>query len=180
MGEITDDTLSQIPGHMFRNRVLVCDRMGKDNIPVQFYHHDSDRKSRAKAKEFDFTSLRKGHTLFILQAVRHHYKDGTIGFRIEDLSTVFTVPCNMKDVLAISSLYYNYNGQKCWTCGKEKAVSAPNEQATQTSQDDVTLKKCGKCMVARYCCKECQVKDWKQCHRKWCRAIPHFMKLTKL
>lgn len=31
-------------------------------------------------------------------------------------------------------------------------------------------KKCGKCGVRRYCSRDCQVKDWKNGHKRWCGA----------
>ena len=184
MAEITNDDYLQESGFMRHNQVLVCDRTGKDNILVLFYHTDGD---------FNFTLLKKGHTIFLLQAMKYHFRDGNIGFRIEDLSTVFVVPCSMKDVLALSALYHDRKDAKCWSCSKKQSDS--NEEigastaagsGTSTPSADssksacVKLKKCTACNVAHYCSKKCQATDWKERHRRWCKVIPHFIKLTTL
>jgi len=36
-------------------------------------------------------------------------------------------------------------------------------------QSDVTLRTCGQCLLYFYCSRECQRKDWKSSHKKWCR-----------
>ena len=54
----------------------------------------------------------------------------------------------------------------CFTCGKEK------KKPTAGSGGDGGLLKCGGCLVAEYCSKECQVKDWKEGgHKKLCAAL---------
>lgn len=162
LGEITNDASSQITFE--RNRVLVRDRRGKDGIPIYFY---------PERGEFDFTTLKRGHTLCALLALQHHFLDGTIGLRIEALDTVKVIPCSLNDLFAMSTLYSQ--GDTCWACQK----TATDDDTTAATA--VNLKKCGACLTAKYCCKECQVKDWKQRHQKWCKkALPEFLKLTKI
>ena len=163
LGEITHDETSQVS--FWRNRIFVKDRHGKGNIPIAFY---PERGS------FDYKTLRKGHTICIMLAQRRHFLDRSIGIRIEHLDRVRVMPCALNDLFAISTFYSQSDHHKtCWMCKK-----------TNTSDDEgavaVDMKKCASCCIAQYCCKECQVKDWKERHRRWCKALPEFLKLTKI
>ncbi|KIX95449.1 uncharacterized protein Z520_08966 [Fonsecaea multimorphosa CBS 102226] len=61
------------------------------------------------------------------------------------------------DLVTKADLYTKRQG--CWGC---------NEHVSEHQK----LLKCGGCKVARYCSKECQVKDWKQGqHKVVCKAI---------
>ena len=173
MAEITNDDYSQKSGHMYRNRVFVCDRTGMDNIPVLFYHTEG---------VFDFKSLRTGHTIFVLHATKYCFRDRSIGLRIEDLSAIFTVPCGMRELLECSALCNERKSIKCWSCSKQQMEDKEPQQMDnpQTESMGLSLKKCGKCMIASYCSRECQVKDWKERHHRWCKAMPHLTELPKL
>ncbi len=157
LAEITNDDNSQIP--FLRNRVIVRDRSGRDNIPIFFY---------PEGGSFDFKTLKNGHTVCVIQAQRHHFLDLSIGLRVEDLDTVKVIPCGLDDLFALST-FYSECKNACWACGKKNGDTTA-----------VDLKKCSACHTAQYCCKDCQVKDWKERHRRWCKAMPEFLKLTKI
>ena len=175
MAEITYDELALVP--FLRNRVLVRDRDGKDDIPISFYPEDG---------YFNFRSLKKGHTVFVIQAEKHHFLDMTIGLRIEDLSSIFVVPCDMKELLSLSAIYHERKDTQCWSCKKKRKVKEKDNTTSSTppgasgSSVQVQLLKCAACRVARYCGKECQIKDWKACHRKHCKVMPYFLRLTRI
>ena len=163
LGEITYDEYSQIP--FWRNRVHVRDRRGKDDIPVLFYPDSGFF--------FDFKTLKKGHTICVMLAEQHYFLDTTIGLRIENLDLVKVIPCSLEDLFAISAVHSHQNA--CWTCGK--TAGGDGEAATVAAMD---LKRCAACHTAKYCCKQCQVSDWKERHRRWCKAMPEFNRLVKI
>ena len=99
-----------------------------------------------------------------MMAQKHHFLDLTIGLRIEDLDMVKVIPCEMSALFSLST-FYSKSKNKCWGC------------CIAVTVDD---KKCSACRTAVYCSKDCQVKDWKERHRKWCKALPEFLKLTKI
>ena len=158
VAEITDDEVSQISGPMFRNRVYVRDRKGQGHIPIFFY---------PEGGKFDFRTLKRGHTICVIQAQQHLFADMTIGLRIEYLHTVKVIPCGLNDLFALSK-HYSQNANSCWGCGKTP------------SDEESSLKKCAACQLACYCDKQCQTKDWKERHRVWCKAVPEFLKMTKI
>ena len=156
VAEIVEDELSQMP--FLRNRVHVRDRKGQDNIPIFFY---------PEGGTFDFQMLKRGHTICVVQAQQHYFLDMNIGLRIEYLDTVKVIPCGLDDLFALSK-HYSQNANSCWGCGKTP------------SDEESSLKKCAVCKLACYCDKQCQTKDWKERHRVWCKAVPEFLKLTKI
>ena len=156
LGEVTNDEVSQIP--FLRNRVLVRDRRGQENIPISFYPEDG---------VFDFKTLKKGHTICVMLAEKHHFMDLTIGLRIENLDTVKVIPCGLDNLLTLSKCYSQCS-EICWRCGKKDG------------EGGVSLKKCGSCKVARYCNKDCQTKHWKEKHRIVCKVMPEFLKMTRI
>lgn len=56
--------------------------------------------------------------------------------------------------------YYVANAQVCWRhmCNAPGCV-------------EIATKKCGRCKVAKYCCKECQKSDWKMTHKHICADL---------
>ena len=156
LAEITNDETSQIP--FMRNRVWVRDRQGRDNIPISFY---------PERGLFDFKTLKKGYTVCVMLAEQHHFLDMTTGLRIENLDTIKVIPCGLDELFAISRSYSQCQNS-CWTCNKEAVPEV------------VSLKKCSRCHAAQYCCKECQVKDWKERHHRWCKALPEFLRMAKI
>ena len=157
LGEITWDQLTLIPG-MFnmRKRVVVTDRDGHAEIPIFFY---------PESGSFDYSTVKNGHTFCAMLAQQHHFLDMSTGLRIEDLDLVKVIPCSLDNLFAISTKLSQCADVTCWGCGETPADKP---------------KKCASCGVACYCGKDCQTKDWKECHKKWCKAIPEFIKFTKI
>ena len=62
----------------------------------------------------------------------------------------------------------------CRVCFSVRRYEAEgvNQRCSNCRQRNATghLSKCGKCLLVRYCSKECQQKDWKQ-HRKLCSVL---------
>ena len=152
IGEITDDYMAA--NSFFRNRVLVRDMSGKDNIPVAFYPEDGF---------FNFQQLRKGHTLCVRYAESHHFLDSTVGLREEHLSFAMVLPTDIETLKQISDYEPMLKVTRCWECGYRS----------------VKLKKCAKCKVGRYCSKKCQVAHW-ETHRKWCKTLPYYKELVSI
>ena len=156
VAEIEDDELSQIP--FLRNRVHVRDRNGQGDINISFY---------PESGMFNYRALKRGHTICVMQAEQHYFLDRSIGLRIEHLDTVKVIPCGLSDLFALSK-QYSQNANSCWRCSKT------------ASDEGSSLKKCAACKLACYCDKQCQTKDWKERHKVWCKAIPEFLKLTRI
>ena len=154
VGEITWDQPDI--GEYIRKGAMVTDRDGKCHIPIYYY---------PKTGRFDYDTLKIGHTFCAMLAQQHHFLDMSTGLRIEDLDLVKVIPCSLDNLFAISTRFSKCADVSCWGCGETPAAG---------------LKKCVSCGVACYCGKDCQTKDWKECHKKWCKAIPEFIKLTKV
>ena len=159
LGEITNDDHSQF----HRNRTVVRDRNGTENIIVAFY---------PESGSFDCNLLKKGHTICVMFAMQHYFLDGTRGLRMEDLDTITVIPCSLNNLFALSAFYSKFKNA-CWKCEKESVTSSEAGVSVQ-------LKHCSKCHTALYCCKQCQIDDWKDRHRRWCKALPHFLRLAQI
>ncbi|XP_013774239.1 uncharacterized protein LOC111083001 isoform X2 [Limulus polyphemus] len=142
---------------LLRQSVWVRDLEGNDNIHVAFY---------PETGTFDYSDLKVGNTLCVRYAERHHFLDFTAGLRLEQLDFVMVIPTSLKTLLEISDFSPEANNTYCWICG--------------ISKSEKKLLKCGKCNVAKYCSKDCQISDWKRRHNEWCQAIPGYKKLVDI
>ena len=167
MAEITNDEVAQIP--FLRNRVEVRDRAG-GACPIYFY---------PEGGYFDFKTLKTGRTILVTNGQKHNFMDGSIGLRIEQLDAVSVVPCSMSDLMLLSNDYHEKKDTKCWCCGSDEDTTAATP-VSSASGADAELKRCAACLVARYCSKECQKKDWKEGHKRGCKAVPIFKKLISI
>ena len=66
------------------------------------------------------------------------------------------------------------------TTATASAITAAASATTAAAVHGSVLKKCAACKMARYCSKECQKKDWALGHKKSCKAVPLFQKLTQI
>lgn len=131
VGEIIDDSLSQMPG--FGNRVEVRDMYG-DVRSVLFY---------PESGHFDFRLLKTGNTLFLRYAQRCVFSDlMTEAIKVEDLSFVKVIPKHLDLLLYVSGIYFERAGN-CSACGQQ--LLAPGCLPT----------KCSTCQVASYCSQQC-------------------------
>lgn len=55
----------------------------------------------------------------------------------------------------------NIKRSRCFCCEKQ--------------EEEVTFKLCGKCKVAKYCSRECQLQDWKKQHKRACASYQRMM-----
>ena len=154
LAEITNDELA--PFAFLRRRILVKDREDQDNIPIAFYPEFGC---------FNYEVLKNGWTVIVMCAEQHNFLDLTVGLRVEDLDSIRVIKCGLNDIFALSTHCSKSKGS-CWGCGKKPAAE--------------TLKKCGACKEATYCNRDCQVNDWKSRHKKWCKVLPDFLKLSSV
>ncbi len=158
-----------------QNGVWVKDRKGRDNVFVAFYPEKGS---------FNFTALKKGHTLCVLFAMEHIFRDKKVGLRIEDLDEVKVIPCGLDDVFDLGRQYFE-NKDSCWGCGYNPTLPSSAKASDGPIQDGrptptVKLLKCTRCTTALYCNKDCQTRDWKARHRVWCKAIPTFLEVAAI
>lgn len=170
MAEIVNDECSQIP--FLRNQVQVKDREGQQ-VPIYFYPEDG---------YFDFKLLKNGNTILVVNGQKHDFLDLQVGLRIESLDTVSVAPCSMDDLCTLSKTYHANKDVKCWSCGSGtlQPPDTAKESKLESTSVDPELKKCAACKMAHYCSKECQTAHWKEAHKRSCKAMPVFNKLTNI
>ncbi|KAF7297350.1 MYND-type domain-containing protein [Mycena indigotica] len=133
----------------FRPVFLTRDKIGSEFI-VAFYTDNP-------MGDVEAMKCRVGHVMCIRNGMRHRFFDGQSGYRIEDPTTTFMLPCSMAQLQQINSRLRQINDDgemgKCIACKKQAEL------------------RCKKCQV-RYCGQSCQAKDWKDGgHRKECAII---------
>ncbi|KAJ6578819.1 hypothetical protein DFH09DRAFT_1148399 [Mycena vulgaris] len=140
-GEIIQDNSILRPVYMVRDKID-C------HFPVAFYT-DNPRE--------DAKACKIGHILCITSGMRHNFVDGSSGYRIEDPSTVFVLPCSMVKLRAL-----NKRLREKSDAGEMELCNACKKPSTE---------RCSRCETC-YCSKECQSVDWKQGgHRQECPVI---------
>ncbi|KAG6356016.1 hypothetical protein INS49_015401 [Diaporthe citri] len=149
-----------------RYRTIVRDHEGAESV-VAFYPDSYD-------DGFDFKQLRSGRTLAIMNALPHHFLDGTHGVRVEDMDDVCVFPIGLQALRELSHDVVKYavdSESKQWKC-----------QGCETSKPTGQMSRCGECKVYSYCSKECQAKGWTdKKHKSTCKVMrgPNFLSLLK-
>ncbi|KAJ7101424.1 hypothetical protein B0H15DRAFT_927216 [Mycena belliarum] len=116
--------------------------------PVAFYTDNPAHDSAA---------CKIGHILCITSGMRHQFVDGSNGYRIEDASTVFVLPCSMSALRALNM--------------RLRAKSAAGEADGCNRCKKPSEERCSRCGTC-YCSKECQAADWKlEGHKRECPVI---------
>ena len=155
VSEILQDT------SFIRRSFLMKDRAGYE-FPLYFY---------PECGSFDYTTLKEGYTVAVMLAESHCFLDGSIGIRLENLDTIIVIKCSLDDLFEMSKCYAKRGGKKCWNEECERQAETYNAKS---------LMKCEACKCALYCNKKCQHADWKKRHRRWCKALPTFIKIASL
>ncbi|KAJ7756322.1 hypothetical protein B0H16DRAFT_1539459 [Mycena metata] len=140
-GEIVQDNSFTRPVFLIRDKIN-CE------FPVAFYTENPAQ---------DAAACKIGHVLCITSGMRHQFFDGSNGYRIEDPSTVFVLPCSMAQLRAL-----NQRLRKKSDAGEMELCDACKKPSNQ---------RCAKCQTC-YCSRECQTTEWTEGgHRKECRVI---------
>lgn len=138
-----------------RNKIMVKDICGNNNIPVAFYR---------KTGNIKFHDLKKGNVLCMRYQEKHSFIDMTIGIRAENLEYFMIIPASLNCVLSVSDdLYKNTSDNKCWKCNLSNKLSV-----------------CSKCKIAKYCNKECQVEHWKIDHKLKCNVYNYVRRIESV
>ncbi|KAJ6554495.1 hypothetical protein B0H19DRAFT_1153772 [Mycena capillaripes] len=140
-GEIVQDNSFTRPVYMVKDKI-------NGHFPVAFYTENPVQ---------DAAACKVGHILCITNGMRHNFLDGSSGYRIEDPSTVFVLPCSMAQLRALNKRLRDKNDR-----GEMELCNSCKKASTE---------RCSKCQTP-YCSRECQAADWKEGgHRKECPVI---------
>lgn len=143
-----------------RVRVLACTVSGEELI-VHF-HHDRGYSPTT----FSWTDLKPGSSLAIMYAYNKMMVDMTQGVRVECLDSVFVFKANVESLLNDSDqLLQDAIAPRCFTDGCDVQSS---------------LLRCGRCHIARYCCKDHQKAAWVACHKVTCSQLPIIKQLMAI
>lgn len=75
--------------------------------------------------------------------------------------------------------WYEFSTIK-WGLRKMDYDKCRNRDCFNTEKHDTpSFARCARCKLAHYCCKECQVKDWKDRHRQVCQEGADFRDKVK-
>lgn len=139
--------------HPFRPSAVLEDKLG-ESITVTFYH---DRFEYPMT--FDWDDIRPGYTMAILYCEKKNMLDLTVGIRAEHLNSIFVFKGSLEYITKQADLI---GKRVCFHCKKN------------------CRKKCGKCGIAKYCSKECQVAGWKGGHNKLCQQFSMLQRMADL
>ena len=77
----------------------------------------------------------------------------------------------IKKIMSLSRKSHRCQGKASHSFGEGCQKYLNENPQLALEEDEVKeLQKCGKCLVAKYCSKDCQKTDWKE-HKKYCRHI---------
>ncbi|CAL1717236.1 unnamed protein product, partial [Somion occarium] len=151
--------LGEIVDADFLGRLVVHARDIDGRITrIAFYDEEDPLRGRQFIDKDIVTEKRKckvGYTVAYLYPVMHNFIDGSMGFRLEDVSDFTIIPLSLSDLFRANDKLHAPVPTHCWQ---------PSCNVTDS------LSTCSKCRVARYCGKEHQVKHWKA-HKKGCKAF---------
>jgi hypothetical protein len=179
LGEITNARNAQ--NSWLRYRILVTDIDGNQGINIDSYTKDPP---------FDYSTIKQGHTICVRFGARHRFLDGTMGVRVEQFKKVYVFPVPLGILMSTVSdeikenlpihlrdkpceaevLTYVLSGK-----GGEIPYESPPPhhcwQCKMIESEEHKMKTCGRCGVAKYCQKECQVEHWKASHKHSCKCL---------
>lgn len=172
LGEIVEDYF------FLRLRLNLRDAAGA-RVPVHFY---TDDHGTSLAKR-----CRKGSTLAVLYANRHNFFDMSVGLRIEEYESVNVLPFSMEELLkanalvwvGVGSLEQKVKDRLCGGCGKTgnfRACIGCNSvfYCSTVSLLFLSVALCSMSVETwglTIYSQECQTKDWKDGHKRTCKAI---------
>ncbi|KAI0086869.1 hypothetical protein BDY19DRAFT_335096 [Irpex rosettiformis] len=136
---------------LMRPHFLVKDRTGTDTQVVFYIEGENQAKFASICSQFVV-----GNTLAVFYADSHYFMDGSVGLRVEDVSTVKVIPCSLERLLSTNANDVNIR-RACSSCG------------TQRRDTDIPLRGCSRCKT-KYCNQECQRVDWPR-HKHDCVAL---------
>ena len=155
LGEVTELV------HFVRHRFVLQTRFGEELV-LHFYPESLPMPG------FNVRDVQVGYTFALLNAEKKTFMDMTDGVRLEQLDTCWAFKASLKDVtdeadklLAAADAKAEKKPASCFACAKP------------------TTSCCGKCKIARFCSRECQITEWPK-HKKLCRDAAKLLSLSCL
>lgn len=96
-----------------------------------------------------------GRTVAVLCGLKHHFMDGSFGFRVEEDDEMAIIPHGLQNLQAANNALWGPPAVLCPAPGCKKKGS----------------KTCTGCHLVRYCSKDHQVEHW-AAHKGMCKALP--------
>ncbi|KAK2071414.1 hypothetical protein P8C59_005842 [Phyllachora maydis] len=137
-----------------RYRLIVRDLHGDEKVVAFYLDHD---------EEFDFRTIRVGHTIVIMYAQQHAFLDGSLGVRVEEPEFVKVFPISLLDLQYLGRSIPKY-------CSLQHGMRVCHGCDKSFEKED--LNRCGRCLQFYYCSKECQQAGWlKKTHKATCKTM---------
>lgn len=155
LGEVTDTQ------HFMRPRFVLETRL-EEKLALAFYPESPP------VPGFDVSNVKVGHTFALLGAEKKIFMDMTEGVRMENLETCWAFKASLTDVMN--------EADKLLAAADAKAQNKP---ANCFACEKPSTSCCGKCKMACYCSRECQVKAWSK-HKKLCQDSAKLLSLACL
>ena len=162
-----------------------------EKVTVHFYLEED-----TTTPSFSFNDASIGHTILIMYAEKHDFRDMSTGVRQEAGDSVVIFTCSMQ--ILIKTFGYMMASSICFQCEANPSIptqNAPSENKenpvssdlssyvdhdSQPTSASLSLKKCSRCGVALYCDKSCQTQHWKEIHKNLCSSMKYLQLLREL
>jgi hypothetical protein len=178
MGEIEEINYCSRPHLMVRTRF-------DEKVTIHF-----DLEEDTAIPSFSFDDALVGHTILIMYAEKHDFRDMSTGVQQEAGDSVVIFKCGMQTL--IKTFGSMMAPPACFQCDANQSSSTQNlasaqqenldsiDQDLQPTSASLSLKKSAICGIALYCNKLCQTQHWKDNHKKLCSSMKYLQLLREL